>query len=93
MSNFKPQVTYMTQASLDAYYNASPYAKPRPRRNIVKQFDTYVNLKKELKEICEANIDEDYVSVVRSRRGQWGEWFEHWKIIDGKPTIIKEGWN
>jgi len=32
------------------------------------------------------------VNVYRERRGEWGEWFEHWSLINGKPTIIKEGW-
>lgn len=33
-----------------------------------------------------------YVGVYRSRRGEWGEWFEHWKLEDGKLVKIKEGW-
>ena len=32
------------------------------------------------------------VSVYRERRGEWGEWFENWQLIDDKPKIIKEGW-
>tara|TARA_R110000772_G_scaffold17348_5_gene48481 strand:- start:26 stop:307 length:282 start_codon:yes stop_codon:yes gene_type:complete len=92
MANFKPQVTYMTKESLDAYYDSSPYARPRPRKSIVIQFDTYVKLKKELKEICETNIDLTGVQVIRSRRGNWGEWFEVWELSNGKPTIAREGW-
>jgi len=38
------------------------------------------------------NIDE--ISVYRSKRGEWGEWFEVWKQ-DGRggAVIIKEGWS
>ena len=32
------------------------------------------------------------VNVYRHRRGEWGEWFEHWEISNGKPVIVKEGW-
>ncbi len=38
------------------------------------------------------DIYEDEVFVTRSRRGEWGEWFEKWVLINGKPTIIKKGW-
>lgn len=87
MSNFKPQVTYTTQESQRDYRNGQ-------RKNSYKvlQYDTYVKLKKELKEVLKCNIDE-YVSVIRSKRGEWGEWFEHWILVDGKPKIIKKGWN
>jgi len=30
--------------------------------------------------------------VTRFRRGQWGQWFEHWEEVDGKLKIIKQGW-
>jgi len=55
--------------------------------------NTYRELKKAIKR-CIEDGDEDMVYVYRSRRGQWGEWFEHWKLDDdGKPGIIKEGWS
>lgn len=32
--------------------------------------------------------------VIRYRRGEWGEWFEHWEMDhNGKPTIVKSGWS
>ena len=94
MPKFRPQVTYMTHDSLREYWNASSYAKPKPSKYITKQYETYRELKKDLKEICKQNIDLDGVSVIRSRRGEWGEWFEYWKLNqNGKPEIIKEGWN
>lgn len=61
-----------------------------------KQFNvkTYALIKKNMlqymKECC---LNDPQVSVYRSRRGEWGEWFEHW-VLDGngKPKIIKQGW-
>lgn len=92
MANFKPQLTYMTKKSLDNYYTASSYG-PLPSKYITKQFKTYVELKKELKECCESNIDSDGVQVIRSRRGNWGEWFENWALDNnGEPYIAREGW-
>ena len=32
--------------------------------------------------------------VVRSRRGQWGEWCERWEMDHrAKPFIVKSGWS
>lgn len=93
MANFKPQVSYITEQSLRAYQNASPYTKPPLKREITQRFKTYSELLKNMKKFCENNIDEDGVFVVRSRRGEWGEWFERWNLVNGKPTIIKEGWS
>lgn len=88
MANFKPQVTYTTKDSLREYRNnqiKSMY--------IVEQFKTYRELKKALTEILEKSNDV-YVSVVRSRKNEWGEWFEHWQLDSKrKPIIIKQGWN
>ena len=35
---------------------------------------------------------ENIVTVYRQRRGEWGEWFEKWGLLDGKPVKLKEGW-
>jgi hypothetical protein len=90
MANFKPQVTYMTDSSLH------DYKVERLRvtsTNVTKSFNTYAELKKALKDyILDNHIGEDEVFVTRSRRGEWGEWFEKWVKINGKPTIIKKGW-
>ena len=91
MANFKPQVTYMTSESLhdyrvERYRVTSPYKTER--------FKTYAELKKALKDyILDNHIGEDEVFVTRSRRGEWGEWYEHWGKVNGKPTIIRQGWN
>jgi hypothetical protein len=44
-----------------------------------------------MKAFMNDSFDEN-VSVYRSRRGEWGEWFEHWSKVGGKCKIIKEGW-
>jgi hypothetical protein len=36
--------------------------------------------------------DNNEVSVYRHRRGEWGEWFEKWAMINGRPQIWKQGW-
>lgn len=90
MAQFRPQVTYMTSSSLHDYRVGrlrctSPYKTER--------FKTYAELKKALKDyILDNHIGECEVFVTRSRRGEWGEWFEKWVKINGKPTIIKKGW-
>jgi hypothetical protein len=90
MANFKPQVTYMTFSSRHDY-NSERYRVTSPY--ITERFKTYAELKKALKRrILHDHIGEDRVFVTRSRRGEWGEWFEKWELINGKPTITKKGW-
>ncbi len=91
MSNFKPQVRYMTRESLHDY-NVGRYGVTT--EYTTKKFNTYTELKKALKDyILDNHIADDYVAVFRSRRGEWGEWYEHWGKVNGKPTIIRQGWN
>lgn len=88
MANFKPQVSYITKDSQRDYWNGS-----RNSMYITERFKTYRELLKKLPAILEDSIDV-YVSVLRSKRAQFGEWFEHWKLDDdNKPEIIKQGWN
>lgn len=90
MANFKPQVTYMTKSSLHDY-NSERYRVTSPYKTEI--FKTYAQLKKALRErILHDHIGENPVFVSRSRRGHWGEWFEKWELVNGKPTIIKKGW-
>jgi len=87
MSNFKPEFTYTTEESQRDYRNGR-----RKYPNKTQRFSTYRELKKELLEVLKVCIDE-YVCVSRSKRGEWGEWFENWQLnSQGKPVIIKEGW-
>jgi hypothetical protein len=90
MANFKPQVTYMTSESLHDY-RVERYGVRT--EYTTKKFNTYTELKKALKDyILDNHIGEDPVFVSRSRRGEWGEWFEKWEKINGKPKITKQGW-
>jgi hypothetical protein len=55
-------------------------------------YNTYAELKKDLPNLIKLDDDPEGLFVLRSRRGEWGEWFERWKMVDGKPKIIKQGW-
>lgn len=87
MSNFKPQITIITEETRRDYANS--YGKKSPYKTI--QYPTYRELKKNIKRHLEENL-ESTVSVSRSKRGEWGEYFENWQLVNGKPTIVKEGW-
>ena len=87
MSNFKPQVTIITEETRREYVNG--YGKKSPYKTI--QYPTYRELKKNIQRHLEENL-EATISVSRSRRGEWGEWFENWQLVNGKPGIIKQGW-
>lgn len=57
-----------------------------------KPFPTYAELRSKLKTLIEEAPDNE-VTVFRSRRGEWGEWFEKWRFNHArKPVIIKQGW-
>lgn len=58
-----------------------------------KHYKTYHNhLKPALRGLFD-EFDVRELFVVRSRRGEWGEWCETWQISNGKPVIVKEGWS
>lgn len=52
---------------------------------------TYKELKRSLHDLLKES-DNNEARVCRSRRGEWGEWFEYWSLIDNVPTITKQGW-
>ena len=88
MARFKPQVHYTTKESQRLYYNGKTKSM-----TIVVTFKTYRELIKKLPVILEDSIDV-YVSVYRSKRAQFGEWFEYWQLDgDNRPVIIKQGWS
>ena len=58
-----------------------------------RHFKSYRELVKNMKSLIDENICEDGVYVLRTRRGEWGEWFEYWELVNGKPKIIRQGWN
>jgi len=87
MSRFKPSVTVLTNDSIRNYQNRGY----RGSRYEYHEYPTYEKLKKDIANHLKNSLEE-HISVSRSRRGEWGEWYEHWKMIDGKPKIIKSGW-
>lgn len=86
MSNFKPQASFITEDSIREYRN-------NQRKSIVNinVYPTYAELKRSIGAMLRASHDER-VNVSRSRRGEWGEWFENWELVNGKPKIVREGW-
>jgi|LSQX01.1.fsa_nt_gb hypothetical protein len=53
---------------------------------------TYAEVKKRMAEFLN-DADDNTVCVYRKRRGNWGEWFEHWQFnYKRKPVIVKQGW-
>ena len=92
MANFKPQVSYITRESREKYFNTPSYVKG-VSMYVHKEYKTYRGLKKDLHNLCKINIDARGVNVLRSRRGQWGEYYEYWKLSGDKPEIVEEGWS
>jgi hypothetical protein len=56
-----------------------------------KTFPSYRELRKNLKDLLKSD-PENIVTVYRQRRGEWGEWFEKWGLLNGRPVKLKEGW-
>lgn len=72
------------------------------------EYETYRELLKNLKQVLKDYLsfrhrsrdrfvqggisNREYVTVLRSRRGEWGEWFEHWKLDNENISIINKGW-
>ena len=54
-------------------------------------YPTYRILLSKIKQHLTESLDNE-VRVYRSRRGEWGEWFEYWSLVNGKPKITKQGW-
>lgn len=86
MGRFKPQATFATDESIREYRNGM-----RKSRYITNVYPTYAKLRGAMKAMLNASFDER-VEVSRSRRGEWGEWFEVWEMVGGKPKITKQTW-
>lgn len=84
---WRPFFHHVTADSRREYYNGW-----RKSEQLYVSFPTYQQLKKEIKKYLEESVTE-YITVFRTRKGEWGEWFEHWQLVNGKPTIIKKGWS
>jgi hypothetical protein len=55
-------------------------------------FPTYAEIKKQIRNLLRESETSE-IMVLRSRRGDWGEWFEYWGFNNnGKPVITKKGW-
>lgn len=54
--------------------------------------DSYAEVKKNMKKFLTEATD-NKVQVYRRRRGEFGEWYEHWQFnAERKPVIVKQGW-
>jgi hypothetical protein len=55
-------------------------------------YKDYTTLKKNLIKLINKSWDRT-VCVTRTRRGEWGQWFERWVLNEnGKPYKTKETW-
>ena len=79
----QPYITYTPNRISDHF---------RDFKEIGKYIQTYVKFLKEVKALLEDSFNNE-VHIVRERRGEWGEWFEYWSLINGTPKITKQGWN
>lgn len=86
MSNFKPSLRWTSEESYRDHKNG---VRKYPFMEI--RYKTYKELKRNIKSALEDSVDNE-VEVIRSRRGEWGEWFERWSIVGGKLKIIKQTW-
>jgi len=86
MAQFRPQFTVRRNRDNNHLFGDYPYETAK-----TFVFPTYRELKQKMKGIMkEHNVTE--ISVSRSRRGEWGEWFENWSLHGEVLTIDKEGW-
>lgn len=83
---FRPQVSVKV-----SYDYRGEFERSISNGRIQRQFSTYTEVKKRMKDLLKISYDNE-VSVYRHRRGEWGEYYEKWALINGKPTIIKQGW-
>lgn len=98
MSRFRPQMTIEKNNPDYDYWKKFPeiveednYTVFKYRSHIVFSFKTHVELKRNMKKIMK-KYNVSYCSVNRSRRGEWGEWFEKWELVGRKLYKLKEGW-
>ena len=84
--NFQPQVRVNVP-----YEYRGEFEKSVCNGSIQRCFGTYAEIKKRMKDLL-AISDNNEVRVYRHKRGEWGEWAEIWENVNGKPKIIKEGW-
>lgn len=54
-------------------------------------FPTYRELKKNIRILLEESVSRE-IFITREKRGEWGEWFENWRMERKGPVKVKEGW-
>lgn len=64
------------------------YTKRGERKSF--RVKTYAEVKRQMKTYLAESDGE--VCVSRSRRAEWGEWFERWEMGETKPIIVKQTW-
>ena len=72
-------------------FKPSVQYKNRNGESVSHTLPTYEEVKRKMNHFMDDSINNN-ISVYRSRRGQWGEWWEHWCSVKGKPTIVNQGW-
>jgi hypothetical protein len=66
--------------------------KPRHLyRSTYIEFPTYRDFIRKLKQVS-VGTGSWSVTLIRYKRGEWGEWFENWRCEDGKLSIERQGW-
>jgi hypothetical protein len=83
MSNFKPSFSVRDNG------NNTYLLKGMQYKTFV--FASYRQLKSKMKNIMK-EYSADKVTVSRSLRGEWGEYYEHWYLSGNKLRKGKEGW-
>ena len=70
-----------------------PYVRYTDSNGQIKgvEVKTYAEAKSRMNAFMKDSFDEN-VAVYRSRRGQWGEWFEFWGKVGTRCEIYKQGW-
>ena len=87
MAQFRPQFTIHRNESNGNFFNDGYHT----HNSIILSFPTYRELKQKLVSTMKKySVNE--VTVSRSRRGEWGEWFENWSLHGEVLVIDKEGW-
>jgi hypothetical protein len=86
MSNSKPVINFITTNSRNDYsnrnYKGSAY--------INKRYDTY---RVKTYQRTFGYMYRNTRNSLSYKESEWGEWFEHWVLDDGKPVISNQGWN
>jgi hypothetical protein len=72
-----------------------PWASYRNQQgsDVEKTYKTYAALRKEMRAMMNDSED-NIVEVIRTRRGEWGQWFERWSVNQrtNKLEKIEDTW-